>query len=209
MGVAKLTVSSVDDLLKSKGLISAQQSVCHARTAEERVAIRTRLHQLGDAGFARLFVRLSEKRGKWRSVGFPLDLITQLLTHVWGERTWFARSHGVSVTVPQDPLWISHGGGPLLIGSIRDIVASGFRAVGVPGSIHSLRAAFITEKAVELLRLAKANHGSNFDEFAILHELAELAGHNDPSTLRHYLDQARIREAVFDAEGSGETGCDI
>lgn len=76
------------------------------------------------------------------------------------------------------------------------MLASLFVEVGIKGSGHSLRAAFITERAEELLVQAREKFGANFDELTILHELCELAGHAQPSTLRNYLDLARIRHAV-------------
>jgi hypothetical protein len=72
----------------------------------------------------------------------------------------------------------------------------GFIAAGVKGSGHSLRAAFLTEYAQRLLREAKNKFGQSYDAQALLIMLAEIAGHEDPTTLKNYLDEARIREAL-------------
>lgn len=83
-----------------------------------------------------------------------------------------------------------------------------YPAVLGPNGVHREAALYIHELAawrsqsggtlydVELLAQAREKFGTNFDELTILHELCELAGHAQPSTLRNYLDLARIRHAV-------------
>jgi hypothetical protein len=132
-------------------------------------------------------------------VGFPIDLLLAILDYLWGERARIIRERGIRETYGDQKLWISATTGwGLNRGSICDIVAvNGFKAAGVRGSGHSLRAAFLTEQALVLLAEARCKFGQNYDEFTILNELAELAGHDKPETLRYYIDLARLREFAF------------
>lgn len=199
MGNASLDLQFIDRLLRSKSILAPTQSVADRHTRALQAEVRRRLQQFRDFGFKRLYGTVLEKRSKNRTVGFPIDLVLAILDYVWGERAKVIRERGVREANGDQKLWIAASTGwGLNRGSICDIVAcNGFKAAGVRGSGHSLRAAFLTEQALRLLAEARSKFGQNYDEFTILNELAELAGHENPDTLRYYIDQARLREFAF------------
>lgn len=202
MGLEALTCSTVDALLRADRLIEANQRV--EWMAQDRIAkvrLKTALADLVESGRQNLITDITEKNGKTRSVQFPITLVGRILEYIWGERRALLQKFGsAGYERSQRGLWLSSTTcEPLTNATIKDILRKrGFVAAEVKGSGHSLRAAFLTEYACVLIREAKRNFGDNYDAGAILLTLAEIAGHEDPKTLQHYLDEARIREALFD-----------
>jgi integrase len=202
MGLEALTCATVDALLRADGLLDEAQHVeWFAQDRIAKVRLKTALNDLIASGREHLFTDITEKGGKTRSVQFPIDVVGHLLNHIWGERHELLRKFGSSRReISARGLWLSSRScEPLTNVAIKDILRKrGFVAAGVRGSGHSLRAAFLTEYACFLIREAKENFGNNYDAGAILLTLAEIAGHEDPKTLQHYLDEARIREALLE-----------
>lgn len=201
MGVTALSCDNLNALLRGDNLIGPSARV--ELLARDRIAqakIREGLYNLERTGRENLIVSLSEKGGKTRSVPFPIPLVAALLHYVWGERDRFLRtSRSLSLVRLTGGLWLSEkGGSPLTINAVKDIAQRrGFVAAGVKGSLHSLRAAFLTQYCCRLLREAKDKFGDSYDTRGILVMLAEIAGHEYPETLKHYLDAARIREILM------------
>jgi integrase len=200
MGVAALSCDTLNQLLRGDNLIGPSDRV--EFLAGDRIAkasIRERIYHLANTGRENLIVGVREKRGKIRNVPFPIPFVIALLQHLWGERARFLRVSGSSSREKlSGGLWLSdRNGNALTITAIKDIVkVRGFEAAGVKGSIHSLRATFLTQYACRLLGEARKKFGYDYDTRGILLTLAEIAGHEDPDTLKHYLDEAQIREAL-------------
>ncbi|MEZ0169515.1 hypothetical protein [Microvirga sp. TS319] len=200
MGVAALSCDTLNALLRGDNLIGPSERVEFLASDRVRKAsIREKMYHLASTGRQNLIVGVREKRGKTRNVAFPIPLVIALLQHLWGERNRFLRVSGSSNREKlSGGFWLSDRDAvPLTITAIKDIVkVRGFKAAGVKGSIHSLRAAFLTRYACQLLQDARTKFGYNYDTRGILLTLAEIAGHEDPETLKHYLDEAQIRESL-------------
>jgi integrase len=200
MGIAAMSTDTINALLRGDRLISPSDRVellAQDRTA--KASLREKIYCLEKTGRENLIASITEKGGKTRSVGFPIPLVLDLLQHVWGERAHFLQTLGSSsLKKLSGGVWLSkRGSNPLKVSSIKDVIRDrGFVAAGTKGSIHSLRAAFLTGYACRLLREAKGKFGQSYDARGILLMLAEIAGHEIPDTLKHYLDQAQIREAL-------------
>jgi integrase len=200
MGLAGLSCDTLNALLRGDNLIQPTDRVeLLGRDRAAKASLRDRIYQLQRYGRENLIVSVTEKGGKVRSVPFPIPLVLALLEHLWGERErLLIEAKSSSLSKLSGGLWLSNRDAkPLTIGAIKDIIKDlGFVPAHVKGSVHSLRAAFLTQYACRLLREAREKLGYNYDTRGILLTLAEIAGHENPSTLEHYLDEAQIREAL-------------
>lgn len=207
MGTAKLDCRIITAMLAEAGLAGNQPPVdVFWKDASQKSKIRQGLGQLKSDGGELLFASIIEKGRKRRTVAFPIELVEQILDHIWGER---------AATIQRYPslrgsfgrgLWISgRGGQPLKLTSIKGIIKAAFLSAEVRGSAHSLRSFFLTKMAKQLLIEARRRQGQNFDSRAVLLLLAEIAGHEDPETLRYYLDRAQIADALLDDEEQRQT----
>ena len=197
MGVHCVSIDSIDQALRLEGILGHNETVGAMRNnGPERSKVRSALRQLTDQDRTSLELDVVEKGNKGRMVPLPILLALDVLSHLWGERQRLIQSGrgGASFAKAGNALFLSSTDGrPLRLGSMKDIVADkGFEAAGVPNSGHKLRAFFLTNKAVELVKAAQQRHGVNYDAGAIMIQLAELAGHNDQKTLASYIDQARL-----------------
>jgi site-specific recombinase XerD len=195
MGLASLTCKTLNMMLRSHNLIDhAERIELMVNNQAAKVALRAGLNELSKMGGENLITLIKEKGGKQRDVSFPISLVLSLIEYVWGERALFLKKRGKNVS---SVLWVSEKGKrctTLKRKSISDILRKqGFVASGVRGSGHCLRGAFLTDYACMLVLRAKRRLGPDYDSRDVLLQLAEVAGHEDPETLRPYLDEARIR----------------
>lgn len=163
-----------------------------------------------DVQFAKLLVRLAaqsrfgytprlfviEKGNRGRYVALPFELLEQILFFIGGERRLYVRTSRRSLA--PTGLFPSRKGGSLRVGSIKDIVRDAFVASKIQGSAHSLRAAYLTDAAIRLMRKASENKTSRKDTLdieGVVVRLMELAGHASAGSLKHYIDQARLVSA--------------
>ncbi|MGQ3285550.1 hypothetical protein [Bosea sp. (in: a-proteobacteria)] len=204
LGLSRLTVPLFEKALRQEGALSRSGNRDIALQDKlERARIRHNLLLMLERGRQDIFVDLVEKRGKHRYVPFPIELIIIILDHIWGLRASLLKKKAWG---PDDgALWISERRRrSLSLGAIKDVVLrKGFKAAHVKGSIHSLRAAYLTILAAKLLLEEKERWGSEADPQGVLLRLAEIAGHDDPTSLRPYLDLAQIRERLFSQDDRG------
>jgi integrase len=166
-----------------------------------RQHIRDEIAALRARGYRTLSVSVQKKGNGERAVEFPLELIVDLLEiGVWKVRKrlfdhWTSR--GLK-DLDDDALFLSStgNGARILEGSVGDIVNDAFKAEGVRGSVHRLRAYYLTTMAWLLWNQYLAIGGYRNDisvSNQVLNRLADLAGHKNPSTTeRFYLDQALL-----------------
>lgn len=194
LGLSRLTIPLIEKALENEGALPGGLKVDMAfHDKKEMASIRFHLLQMIQRGRQDVFIELVEKRGKHRFVPFPIELVLTLLDHVWGERALLLKRKSWR---PQDgALWISERRErSLSLGAIKDVVLhKGFKASGINGSVHSLRATYLTTLAAKLLIEEKRIWGDDVDTRGVLLRLAEIAGHDDPASLRPYLDLAQIR----------------
>jgi integrase len=200
MGLTSLSCGTIEAMLQGDRIIGPIDRIDLFATDRARKAeIRSSLDRLIKSGRENLFASVTEKGGKTRTVAFPIELVLALCEHIWGERhALILTRRGGRGAKSSRHLWLSKNNlSQLERSSVKDILRMrGFVAAGVKGSGHSLRAVFLTEYARRLLREAKNRFGQSYDAHALLVMLAEIAGHEDPVTLKNYLDEARIREAL-------------
>lgn len=199
MGVQALSVSSIKQCLRIEGIIGeADDFDGGARIRETRVLIRTRLISLAEQRRSELQLSVTEKGGRVRNVALPISLAQSLIEHVWGRRSRLIDARIAGEIIP-DGVFLSYTTAkPIATGSIKDIVAElGFGLAGILGAGHSLRAYYLTCRAISLINEAKELFGNRYDPQMIMHQLAELAGHSHWHTLKFYLDQARIRQVLL------------
>lgn len=199
MGLRSLSISFLDSILADNRLIQrAESCVWYVSHKENRDRLRAALIDLRETVSAPLFGEITEKRSVSRQVSFHPDTMLLLLNHIWGtrHRKLAQRFGGRS---PND-LWVStRTGRGLAFGVINNILKfEGFEKAGVAGSGHRLRAAFLTNTAVSLLRRARRSFGGNYDGASILTQLAMLAGHASPQSLQPYLDDAALILALME-----------
>lgn len=201
MGLAKLCTYRLEKALREENiLVGSSRLVEMTDNSEDKASLRRTLIDLQDRGRLNVFLEITEKGGKHRIVAFSIDLVLAVLEHIWGERAQLLRRQNWE---PFDGrLWLSERfRRPLAVGSIKDLIRKrGYKSANVPGSAHSFRATFLTGKAAELLLEEKELWGDQADPQGVLLKLAEIAGHEDTSTLKPYLDEAQIRWKLWAAK---------
>ncbi|KQZ44671.1 site-specific integrase [Ensifer sp. Root558] len=183
-----------------------------------RAQIVSGIERFAAQGNTTLNVDVLTKGGKERSVEFPLDLVLSLLEiGIWTVRKalfahWEARGN---TDLDYDAIFISSTGNGRRLGlkHIGEIVKDAFNELDVAGSGHRLRAYYLTEMAWLLWNqeLAKAGYRPDIAvSNNVMNRLAELAGHEKPSTTeRYYLDQARDRHKMKANQPSVEARKDM
>lgn len=199
-GLAQLSLPLIDDMLFKQGVIRKSESVGDLRAAD-RARVRSRIASLADDGLGAFVSAPVFEKGKKRRVVFPLGLVVQLLDFVWAERAEFLRQRraGTSRARAGHALWLSSKTGLALTrGAIADILKEGFRRADVAGSGHRIRAASAVRQLREMVRSARANGAGRFDAELLLIRLAERMGHEDPETLRPYLNSVLLEDLIDD-----------
>lgn len=144
-----------------------------------------------------LHVAVVEKGRKKRTVQVPVELFrVTLRTWIWDRRAEAVASRMQSHPgwLPSEHVWLSSRTlAPLLSASIGNLIKDAFRELAGEASIalsaHRLRAFYITHLIRRLYRKALAVQGRLLDPNSILQQAAELAGHEDPRSLKPYLDR--------------------
>lgn len=200
-GLAGLRASDLDRLLLREGVLprgSCLESCLGSRHAKAQ--LRQSLDSFAGTGRQNFILDGVREKGKVRSVLLPIGLMRQLIDFVWGERRRHATRRPVRSSASAagtDALWLSHKTPDgLLTGSIADILKAGFELANVPGSGHRLRAAHCVKLFRELIREAAANGGGKVDLDALLEYVAQRMGHEDPETLRPYLNAVQLERLV-------------
>jgi integrase len=145
-----------------------------------------------------LFVDVKGKGRKIREAPFPISFIRDLLVvNIWGMRPIIMekRSTRRSCSPDKEFLFLSEKTGDRLTpGAIGDLLKWAFRAVGIKGSGHRLRAHFATMYAAALWAELFANNGFRWDQTiynTVLDRVAEALGHAKVTTsVKHYVDLA-------------------
>ncbi|MFL7905853.1 hypothetical protein ACJ41P_32335 [Azospirillum argentinense] len=161
-------------------------------------AVFAGLRRLRQMRRSHVFVSVTEKRRKTRSVPVPLGFLEinlQFLWEPWTEAVAALRASRPDYA-PPDRLFLSlKTGRALLPGSAGDIVKDAFSSAGVDGSGHRLRAAFALRVVKTAYLEQRARHGRFWDPAAVLLYAAEVLGHENMETLRPYLN-AIVREGI-------------
>lgn len=186
-GVVSLTCSSLTLALHEYGLHASLSVQTAADEVGQQAAILQFLHDRLGLGQTSLYPRVIEKGGVERVVLAPITLIDASLRHRWS-----------TTAVPGvDAVFLSRKTGQALTpGAIADIVKRAFRNSAVRGSGHRLRAAYAERIVSRLYEEGRARHGIMLDDHQVLINAAELLGHRDWRSLRHYLNNAK-RNAII------------
>lgn len=151
-----------------------------------------------------LYITVVEKGRKSRDVPVPIRLLRAILVEwLWGQRKRFIddRRRRHPHYVPPSELWLSRKTGMgMTAAAIANEVKLAFNRQDIDASGHRLRAFFITELVRDLYLAARAAHGRMFDARNILDQAAEIAGHENPSSLEPYLDRVMKEENVLPGE---------
>lgn len=198
-GLAQLSLDHLSQLLRSRGIISSNEDVeISSPTSEYRSRLRSSLDRLEGSGLSALIVHGIQEKRRVRSVRFPIFLIRQILDYAWGERAQFVKLVEQRGGSADNSLWLSWKTGlALRRGSIGDVLADGFKAAGVPGSGHRLRAAHCVRMFRWMLRMARERGATKFDTETLLERGAELMGQSDPRSLRPYLTAVTLEDLAL------------
>ena len=190
-GVSQLSLRAISRSLVAEKCLPAD-AICLSRLNrfDARSNVLSRLQVLEDVGREHLFIPVVEKGTKSREVAAPFSLVIETLEFVWSERAGFVKRRGRS----EDVVFLSKKtAGKIEPGSIGDIVKAAFKKCQIDGSGHRLRALYACRLVRKRYERAVEAHGRLWEPVQVLMEAAELLGHDDPETLRTYLDRA-LRE---------------
>lgn len=195
-GIAQMRITHLDEALLRARVLGPSQSLADMiGFAESRAAVRRRLDLLEEAAAQNVIVEKVREKGRVRDVAFPIGLVRQLTEYIWAERATYVKGGRAGTTVSRAAaaLWLSNKSGQALkLGSISDIVAAGFRAAQVAGSVHRLRAAYCVALFRKLILEAHENGATKYHATMLLERVAQHMGHKDPETLRPYLHTAEL-----------------
>lgn len=200
MGVGALTVTALSEALGAEGVSGpgGQPLDLHAIANDpaQQDRIKLELSKLAGRGRTEVHVKVREKRGKQRYVPVPIDLFELNLDYIWTDRAWLIklleRRAGFAGT---DALFVSQKtGANFKSNSVSNLLKAAFKALGIAGSAHRLRAACCMRIMRKCYIRARALHGRSWDPNGVLLEVAEIMGHDDPETLRPYLTRVEKEE---------------
>jgi integrase len=142
-------------------------------------------------------ITITGKRGKRRSLWVGADLLSQTREYIEDERhkvvkRWRKR-YGSNYKVSHDIFLSMKTGRGLDKDTLSQKYALAFRKAGVKGSLHRVRARFITDLVFNALEAAIERLGSIPDAASLLTPVAELAGHSNLETLARYLAVGKKR----------------
>ncbi len=195
-GVSDIKISAVSNGLSHIRAIPPRGNILsYSHCKETQANIRRRLDTISELGGKGVIIRVTEKNTKTRDVMLSVELVHRVLDFIWEfSKNWKRADVGWQRTDPH--LFISlKSGAAMLPGSRSDIVKGYFVRFGISGSGHDLRKHRITARALELVRETK-KHGGLFDGTAIELILADEFGHKNFSTMKPYVDFARVVEAI-------------
>lgn len=137
------------------------------------------------------------KRGKLRSIWVGADLLIQAREYIENEREsvvsrWRKRL-GSNYKNPKGIFLSSKTGITLHEDTISQIFAIAFRKASVKGSMHRVRARFITDLSETAAEKELERFGTIPDAVSVLLPIAQIAGHNNVETLLPYLAIAKKR----------------
>lgn len=142
-------------------------------------------------------ITITGKGGKIRSLWVSADLLSQTREYIEYERSELVRRWrqrlGSSYEVPEEVFLSSKTGKVLDKDTVSQKFAIAFRAADVKGSLHRVRARFITNVVFNALEGSIEKLGSIPDAASLLVPVAELAGHSNVETLAPYLALGKKR----------------
>jgi hypothetical protein len=194
----------LDNMLVSQGVIGPAESLADL-PPQRRAEARGRLLALEERGLTGFISAPLYEKGKHRRVRFPVKLMWQLMDYVWAERAIFVEQQRAGTTRARAgaALWLSTKTGEAIRrGTIADLLKRGFVEAGEPGSGHRIRAASLVRLLRQSVRRARANGAGRFDAELILSRVAEEAGHEDPESLRAYLNVVLLEDLLADPDAS-------
>jgi integrase len=154
------------------------------------------LMDLEESGDKREII-ITGKRGKKRSLWVGADLLSQTREYMEGERdsvvSRWRKRYGSNYKVPQDIFLSSKTGRGLHKDTLSQKYALAFRRAGVKGSLHRVRARFVTDLVFSVLEAAIEKLGSIPDAASLLLPVAEAVGHSNVQTLVSYLAVGKKR----------------
>jgi integrase len=151
-------------------------------------------------------LRLSTtKGGRVRYVGVLPELLEKTLEYIEGPRAQvvarFKLNNPTTYKEPDEIFLSTMTGTALDLTSISNLLTGWFKATGVKGHGHRLRATYLTNlfdaelNAEESRIIANPGTKMSIDYELILRKVAERAGHADLNSLRAYLTLARKRRS--------------
>jgi integrase len=142
-------------------------------------------------------ITITGKRGKKRSLWVGADLLSQTREYIEDERdkvvSRWRKRYGPNYKVPHEIFLSRKTGRGLHRDTLSQKYAIAFRKAGVKGSLHRVRARFITDLVFNALEGAIEKLGSIPDAASLLLPVAELAGHSNPETLAPYVAVGKKR----------------
>jgi site-specific recombinase XerD len=140
---------------------------------------------------------ITGKGGKRRSLWVGADLLSQTREYMEDERdavvTRWRKRYSSNYKIPEAVFLSSKTGQRLHKDSISQKFALAFRKAGVRGSLHRVRARFVTDVVFNVLEGAVERLGSIPDAASLLIPVAELTGHSHVETLASYLAVGKKR----------------
>lgn len=141
------------------------------------------------------------KGGKVRKVPVTADLLrrtrdfieferSDLIARVRARKTGYRASRSIFLSTTT--------GAALTRDAVTKILSKAFRAAGVAGWPHRIRAAYLTFVTQKYFEVEYDRAGNEYSAEAILLRVAEIAGHEQLETLRFYLDLVVKRHFLAD-----------
>lgn len=135
-------------------------------------------------------ITITGKGGKRRSLWVGADLLTQTREYIEVERhvlfSRWRKSRGSNYKNPEEIFVSSKTGRRLCEDSVSQKFAIAFRKAGVRGSIHRVRARFLTNLIEYAIERELEALGAIPDATSVLLPIAQLAGHTHVETLASY-----------------------
>lgn len=167
-----------------------------------RRAIIEDLKALKARGRKFLFPTVLEKGSRSRGLPILIDLFIEILDYIWVERAEFVRGRRNRGSASNsDHVFLSQNTADALSpGSVGRMMKELLRKAGVPGSGHRLRATFAEDIVRDLYLRDRAQNGGHYNVDAILMLAAEYMGHDDPESLRPYINNILKQERALEGE---------
>lgn len=202
--VAEMPIGSIEQALRAEGILDRAERILGRRLKitglskdrDAREAILDSLkHFKINEERAYVYVKITGKGDKLRSVPFEVDLIIDLLTiGVWEAEDELTGGPLQSKTGRIFPSYKTNRS--LTAGAVSDIVKFGFKKAHVTGSGHGLRKVYATKLAIAILRKSARDHGQLTQGVinTVLSDVADALGHDKVSTtIKHYVDLAIVQ----------------
>ncbi len=208
IGVSSLTIDALSDALMSERQsarriqpgppdldlhLASTDKELRASVLQDFAALE-RMHR------KHVFVAVTEKRSVTRWVAMPLSLAKELVEYVWDDRFRFLERRSPSSREQfsaREVFLSSKTARGFTKGAVSNLLKAAFRAAGVSGSGHRLRAAYAEEVVRDAYLRARAVHGRNYDPVSIELLVREALGHKLFKTVAPYLNHIRSEENLL------------